>query len=138
MYLRLHDLEVVLRAAPGYSQTLLRETVADALTRRFHVLTGGPEGTGTPFGAGLHHADLVAAVMRVPGVDRVENLTCLADGRTPDSADTAHLWRIERRRTVRLTNCPKTEFDFDRLTLLPDEVPFLDPSTLNVTVVGAP
>lgn len=138
MYVRLHDLEVILRAAPGYSQTLLRETVADALTRRFHVLTGGPEGTGTPFGAGLHHADLVAAVMRVPGVDRVENLTCLADGRTPDGADTAHLWRIERRRTVRLTNCPKTEFDFDRLTLLPDEVPFLDPSTLIVTVVGAP
>jgi len=138
MYVRLHDVQIVLRAMPGYSQTMLRESVSGELSHRFHVLTGGPDGTGFAFGAGLHHADLVAAVMRVPGVDRVEDLTCLADGRTPDGADPALLWRIERRRTIRLTNCPKTDTDIDRLVLLPDEVPFIDPTTLTVSVVGAP
>src|SRR5262249_36101524 len=92
MYVRLHDMQIVLRAMPGYSQTVLREAVAGELSRRFDVLTGGPDGTGFAFGAGLHHADLVAAVTRVPGVDRVEDLTCLADGRTPDGAEPPLLW----------------------------------------------
>jgi predicted phage baseplate assembly protein len=137
-YVRLHNLLVVVRAEPGFTQTLLRETIGDALSRRFHVLTGGPDGAGVPFGAGLHHADLVAAVIRVAGVDRVEDLTCLADGRTPDGADQPLLWRLERRKTVRLTNCPKSDTDTDRLVLLPDEVPFVDPASLTVTVIGAP
>lgn len=137
-YVRLHDFLIVVRAMPGYSATLLRETIADALARGFHVLAGGADGAGTPFGAGLHHADLVAAVMRVPGVDRVETLTCLADGRTPDAAEVPLLWRIERRATVRLTNCPSGASDRDRLVLLPDEVPFVDAASLTVTVVGAP
>ncbi|MEH2546702.1 hypothetical protein V1283_003347 [Bradyrhizobium sp. AZCC 2262] len=139
-YVRLHDLRVVVRALPGYTQTLLREAVGDALLRRFHVLTGGTDGTGTPFGGVLHHADLVAAVMRVPGVDRVENLSCLADGRTPDGAVPVMNWRIERRKTMRLTNCPKpgAAEDTDYLLLLADEVPFFDPASITVQISGAP
>jgi hypothetical protein len=137
-YVRLHDLLIVVRAAPGYTATLLRESIGEALRRQFHVLTGGPGGAGYPFGAGLHHADLVAAVFRVPGVERVESLTCMVDGRTPDGADPAHVWRLERRVVQRLTNCPKSASDTDILLLLPDEVPFVDATSLTVTVVGAP
>ena len=88
-YVRLHDLQVVVRAKPGYTATALREGIADTLRHGFHALTGGPDETGYPFGASLHHADLVAAVFSVPGVGRVESLSVL--GR----------WSVARRRRAR-------------------------------------
>jgi hypothetical protein len=137
-YVRLFDLEIRVRAAPGHTVTAIREAIADHLKTRFHVLTGGPDGTGTPFGGGLHHADLVAEVLALAGVTRVETLTCLFDGHTPDSAERPLAWRLERRNPMRLTNCIETATDTDRIVMLPDEVPFIDPTTLTVSVVGAP
>jgi hypothetical protein len=137
-YVRLFDLEIRVRAAPGHSVTAIREAIADHLKTRFHVLTGGPDGTGTPFGGGLHHADLVAEVLALPGVTRVETLTCFFDGRTPDSAERPLAWRLERRSPMRLTNCIETAGDTDRIVMLPDEVPFIDPTTLTLSVLGAP
>ena len=102
------------------------------------MLTGGPEGNGFAFGGGLHHADLVAEVMRVPGVARVERLTCYFDGRTPADAERPLTWRLERRAPMRLTNCMELSIDTDRIILLPDEVPFVDPTTLMINVTGAP
>lgn len=137
-YVRLRDLQVAVRAAPGYSVAMLREAIADRLRERFHVLTGGADGTGYPFGNLLHHADLVAEVFRVPGVERVEGLSCLFDGATPDHADHPMTWRVERQTTLRLTNCPQSPADFDAIDLFGDEVPFLDTASLTVTVVAAP
>ena len=139
-YVRLFDMTVVVRAAPGYSETVLHEAIIDRLRLRFHVLTGGADGTGFPFGAPLHHADLVAEVMGVPGVARVEGLDGYADSNTPTSATRQFSWRVERRNPVRITNCPRPEVpsDTDRIVLLPDECIFIDPDGLLVTVVGAP
>ena len=137
-YVRLHDLQVVVRARPGYSVAMLREAIADQLRLRFHVLTGGPDGSGYPFGGLLHHADLVAEIFRIAGVERVEALSCLFDGVTPDNADREMLWRAERRTTLRLTNCPQGPADFDAIDLFEDEVPFIDTASLTVTVVAAP
>ncbi|MBJ3764446.1 putative baseplate assembly protein [Maribius pontilimi] len=139
-YVRLFNMQVAVRAQPGYAETLLRETIMDRLRTRCHVLTGGTDGKGYGFGAALHHADLVAETMRVPGVARVEGLDCLVDGRTPDDAERTLEWRIERRLVKRLTNCPAAGVatDVDRIVLLPDEVPFVDPVSLLVSVVGAP
>ena len=137
-YVRLFDFHVTVRAAPGYTNTMLREAISDHLQHFLHVLTGGADGTGFAFGEGLHHADLVAAVMSVPGVARVEELTCLVDGRTPSNAVNPMEWRLERRVAQRLTNCRETELDTDQVILLPDEVPFVDGATLNVRVTGAP
>ena len=137
-YVRLHDLQIVVRARPGYSVAMLRETIADHLRAKFHVLTGGPEGGGYPFGGLLHHADLVAEVFKVAGVDRVEALSCLFDGVTPDAADRDMLWRAERRTVLRLTNCPQSPADFDSIDLFEDEVPFIDTASMTVTVVAAP
>lgn len=139
-YLRLFDMAVAVRAMPGYSETVLREAIMDRLRRRFHVLTGGADGKGYPFGAPLHHADLVAEVMAVQGVARVEGLDGYVDGNTPDGAARAFSWRVERREKVRITNCPRPEVetDTDRVVLMPDECVFVDPDGLFVKVVGAP
>ena len=139
-YLRLFDMAVTVRALPGYSETVLREAVMDRLRRRFHILTGGPDGTGYPFGAPLHHADLVAEVMAVPGIARVEGLDGYVDGNTPAGAARQLSWRVERRQKQRITNCPRPEVDTDtdRIVLMPDECVFVDSDGLLVTVVGAP
>ncbi|WP_374298314.1 putative baseplate assembly protein [Paracoccus sp. (in: a-proteobacteria)] len=139
-YLRLFDMAITVRAMPGYSETVLREAIMDRLRKGFHVLTGGTDGTGYPFGAPLHHADLVAEVMAVPGVARVEGLDGHVDGNTPSGAARPLSWRVERREKVRITNCPRpdVETDTDRIVLMPDECVFVDPDGLLVTVVGAP
>jgi hypothetical protein len=139
-YVRLFDMAITVRALPGHSETVLREAIMDRLRRRFHVLTGGPDDTGFPFGAPLHHADLVAEVMAVSGVARVEGLDGYVDGKTPDGVARTLWWRVERREKVRITNCPRPEVetDTDRVMLMPDECVFVDPDGLLVTVVGAP
>lgn len=137
-YVRLHDLQIVVRAAAGYSLALLREAIGDRLRQRFHVLTGGADGRGYPFGALLHHADLVAEVVRVPGVERVEGLSCLFDGTAPDNAEASMNWRAERQTTLRLTNCRTSPADFDAIDLFGDEVPFIDTASLTISITGAP
>lgn len=139
-YLRLFDMAITVRAMPGYSETVLREAIMDRLRTRFHVLTGGPDETGYSFGAPLHHADLVAEVMAVAGVGRVEGLDGYMDGNMPSGAARQLLWRVERREKVRITNCPRPEVetDTDRIVLMPDECVFVDPDGLLVTVVGSP
>ena len=139
MYLRLSDLEVVVRAAPGFSAAALRMAISDQLRRRFHALTGGADGQGYAFGGSLHHADLVAAVFAVPGVARVEALSCWVDGQSPEGSPIAHLWRPERRRKLRLTNCPLPDAEDDvlQLSLYPDELPFVDAMSLAVNVVAS-
>jgi predicted phage baseplate assembly protein len=136
-YLRLFDLQIVVQAAPGYSTAALRIAIGDELERRFHALTGGADGRGFPFGGSVHHADLVAAVFSVAGVARVEALGCHADGRSPDGADQDFDWRPERRQVVRLTNCPLpgVATDLAQITLYPDELPFIDTTSLAVSVV---
>jgi hypothetical protein len=139
-YLRIFDLSVAVKAKPGYSEAVLREAIIDTLCARFHVLTGGADGMGYPFGAALHHADLVAAVMTVSGVARVEALDALVDGMTPDGAEFEMAWRVERTLPVRITNCPDpaSDTDTDRMVLLGDEVVFVDPASLLVNLLGAP
>jgi hypothetical protein len=135
-YVRLFDIEVEVRAAPGYSRSQLRESIAARLETYFHVLRGGADGRGYPFGTTLHHADLVAQVFRTPGVERVEGAAVWFDGQAPEPADgSAPLtFRPERLPKQRLTNCPETEDDADHIRLLADETVFVDTSTLNVIV----
>ena len=137
-YVRLFNFETIVRAAAGYTRTALREAISSYLETRFHALSGGPDGTGYPFGGGLHHADLVAATLSVPGVKRVEQLACWYDGQTPAGSEPTLTWRIERQVARRLTNCVETEADDDHIVLAGDELVFIDPSTFNVQVVGAP
>jgi predicted phage baseplate assembly protein len=136
-YVRLFDVTVAVRPAAGYTRAALREAIGKRLETYFHVLRGGAEGTGFPFGATLHHADLVAQIFRVEGVERVEEVDALFDGHAPEGADPALAWRQERRIPQRLTNCPVTGAateETDRIVLAADETIFVDTATLNVIV----
>jgi Baseplate J-like protein len=51
-----------------------------ALEAFFHPVTGGPDGTGWPFGRAVHLSDVAAIVESVPGVDFVQELELLLEG----------------------------------------------------------
>ena len=100
------------------------------------MLTGGPGGEGTEFGAVIHHSELVAQVMRSDGVDRVEQLIAWIDGRAPapPGEPPPMTWRLERLAPRRLTACIETADDLDVVDLLADENVFVDTSSLTVIV----
>jgi predicted phage baseplate assembly protein len=132
-YVRLFDVTVTVTPRPGYTKTQLRELIAARLEQYLHVLTGGPDGTGYPFGTTLYQAELVAQVFRVEGVDRVEELTARYDGRD-GVAVPPMVWRAERATARNLVGCPGGPLDDDRLDLYPDESVFIDLASLNVII----
>ncbi len=136
-YVRIFDLEITVVAAPGYTRTDLRESLAAQFETYFHVLHGGLDGTGTPFGGTIHHAELVAQAFRAKGVDRVERLSARYDSNAPSppGEPPPMQWREERRMSRNLVGCPTTSLDDERVVLFADETVFVDASTLNVIVI---
>jgi hypothetical protein len=137
-YVRVFNLTLRVKARAGVTRTALREAIAADLTRTFHVLTGGPNGQGLPFGQTVHHADLVARVFSVDGVERVELLEADFDGLPPEEARTGQNdgWRLERLTAMHLTACVvNPDTDVDHIDLRPDENLFVDASNLAVSVV---
>lgn len=132
-YVRLFQIEVTIGAKPGFTRTALREAIETQLETYFHALTGGPDGKGFPFGSTVHHADLVAQVFRVPGVDYVTSLTAMYDGHAPGNPPPMS-WRSERATPRRLTACPTSAGDDTQIQLAADECVFVDATTLNVIV----
>lgn len=135
-YVRLFQIEVVVGAKPGVTRTQLRESIATHLETYFHVLRGGRDGTGFPFGSTIHHADLVAQVFRVEGVDFVESLVAWYDGNAPapPGEPPPMQWRPERLVARRLTACRETALDDGQILLAADECVFVDSTSLNVIV----
>lgn len=129
-YVRIFDLEVEIRAASGFTRTQLREAIASRLEDQFHVTN-----EELAFGSVVHHADLVAAVFRVAGVDRVESLVAYYDGNSPDSDPLKLTWRRERSEARRLTGCVEAETDDEKIVLFGDETVFIDSSSLNLRIV---
>jgi predicted phage baseplate assembly protein len=136
-YVRIFDLEVTVVVAPGYSRTQLRETIATRFETYFHVLHGGADGTGSPFGGTIYYAELVAQAFRAEGVERVERLTARYDGNAPapPGEPSPMSWRPERATARNLVGCPTGALDDDRVDLFADECVFVDSSTLNVIVL---
>lgn len=132
-YVRIFDLVITVVAKPGFTRTQLREAIAARLETYLHVLKGGDDGTGFPFGSTLAHAELVAQVFRVDGVERVEDLTASYVGNAPDATPPMY-WRTERQTARQLVGCPTPDLD-DRIVLYPDETVFVDTTNLNVIVL---
>lgn len=132
-YVRIFNMNVTVVPRPGYTRTQLREAIAEHLETYLHVLKGGADGTGYPFGGTLHQSELVAQVFQVPGVDRVESLTAQYDGSAPDDVPPM-VWRDERQVVRNLVDCPTGAADDERIELFPDESVFIDTTSLNVIV----
>ncbi|MGA5822661.1 putative baseplate assembly protein [Kitasatospora sp. NPDC094028] len=63
-----------LRARPRSSPGRLQRAALAALHRYLNPLTGGPDGTGWPFGRPLHSGEVFAVLQRLPDVELVESV----------------------------------------------------------------
>lgn len=57
------------------------EAVEQALLTYFHPLKGGEDGQGWPFGGDVYFSRVYQTIFTVPGVDRIEDLTIVIDGK---------------------------------------------------------
>lgn len=146
-YCRLCDFAISVRARPGWSRLALADAVTAMFASWLDVLAGGdppvdsangcvesgalrvgPDGApilGAPFGGQVHVADLIARVLRVPGVDRVESLTCRFV-RTKSNASP---------RTGQLVMCPSGPGEYTHVDLAAEETTSFDPSSLLLSTV---
>ncbi|WP_431046346.1 putative baseplate assembly protein [Streptomyces sp. P1-3] len=62
------------QAGRGHPAERLRDAALTALYGYFNPLTGGPAGTGWPFGRPIHSGEVFAVLQQVPGVDLVEDV----------------------------------------------------------------
>jgi len=67
-------------ARTGHPEAPLPAAVRAALDAFFDPLTGGPDGTGWPFGRDVHRAEVLSLVDRVPGVEHVLGLELVTAG----------------------------------------------------------
>jgi predicted phage baseplate assembly protein len=72
-----------IHACRGTSAPDLRQRVTAALNRFFHPLTGGPDGTGWPFGRDVYRSEVLQVIDETEGVDHVHTLELIADGGEP-------------------------------------------------------
>ena len=80
-------LEVTVQATVGAFPTAgkaqLQQAIVAELNAFLDPLTGGPDKTGWPFGRDIYRTEIMQTIAQVPGVDRVESLSLLANGCGP-------------------------------------------------------
>ncbi len=124
-YLRLCRVYCRVKPRVGYTRLQLRDAVTDTLATYLDVLVGGDDGRGSPFGAQVHIADLIARVLRTEGVERVEEFS-------------AHFVRTKSNVALRSGNlvlCPTSIDDHDHVDLAPEETTSIDVSTFTLDTV---
>ncbi len=124
-YFRICDVTVSVKARPGYSRLMVQELVTASLAGYLHVLEGGEDGAGAPFGGQVHIADLIARVFRTEGVERVEKLEAKFV-RTKSNADP---------RTGKLVLCPSAANELDHVDLGAEETTSFDATSLALSTV---
>ena len=78
-YLPVSVAAVVAPKVPAQAGPVL-DAVRQALGAFFHPLTGGPDGTGWPFGRDVYLSDVAARLEALPGVDYIQTLMLLLAG----------------------------------------------------------
>jgi predicted phage baseplate assembly protein len=72
-----------IKAQPKFSPARLQEAVLDALYAYFHPISGGPEGTGWPFGRPVNVGEIYSVIQSVRGTELIQDLHLFeADPRT--------------------------------------------------------
>jgi predicted phage baseplate assembly protein len=67
-----------LTARPRSAPALLEQDAVRALNRYFDPLTGGPDGTGWPFGRPVQAGEVYAVLQQLPGTEMVEDVKLFA------------------------------------------------------------
>jgi hypothetical protein len=62
----------------GTNRTKLQQAITKAINHFFDPLTGGPEGSGWPFGRDVYRSEVMKVIDEVPGVDYVASLALVA------------------------------------------------------------
>ena len=124
-YMRLCQLHIVVRGEVGYTRSQIQTLVESRLANYLHVLKGGEDGKGFPFGGQLHTADLIAQVFRTEGVNRVEFL----------SAEFTRTKTNANPRQGRLVLCPTQPDDYTSIQLGAEENVSVDLATLLLSTV---
>lgn len=71
------------RSLSGTNKNTVRQRVVAALDSFFNPLTGGPDGTGWPFGRDAYRSEVLQVMDEVAGVDHVLKIELIADGCEP-------------------------------------------------------
>lgn len=71
------------KSARGANRISLQQEIIAALNNFLDPLTGGPDGTGWPFGRDVYRSELMKVIDEVPGVDYVVSMALLANGEQP-------------------------------------------------------
>jgi Baseplate J-like protein len=71
------------RSHLGANPSEVRRRIVAALNQFFHPLTGGPDGSGWPFGRDVYRSEVMQVLDETPGVDHVLSLELLVDEGTP-------------------------------------------------------
>jgi predicted phage baseplate assembly protein len=76
--------EVIVRAraqsCAGANRAETRQRIVAALDRFFHPLTGGPDGSGWPFGRDVYRSEVLQTIDETAGVDHALSLELVVDG----------------------------------------------------------
>jgi hypothetical protein len=124
-YMRLCRVYCRVRASLGVTRAQARDQAMARLADWLDALRGGPDGTGAPFGGQVHIADLMAQLMRAPGIDRVEDLR-------------AHFLRTKSNAPFRegdLVLCPSAQGEFDHVDLAAEETTSIDLTSFTLDTV---
>jgi hypothetical protein len=124
-YCRLCRFMITVKARPGYTRARLQDIVEARLATYLHVLRGGDDGKGFPFGGQVHVADLMAQIFRSEGVERVDHVQAEFT-RTKSNASP---------REGALVLCPARAGDTEEIQLGPEESVSFDNSTFTLSTV---
>jgi hypothetical protein len=73
-------IEVVVAPVDPSAAGIVYDAVKRRLEEFLHPLTGGPEGTGWPFGRDVFQSDVARILENLPGVDYIKTINLLLDG----------------------------------------------------------
>jgi predicted phage baseplate assembly protein len=68
------SVQTTIRVAEKSSPAMVRERAEEALYRFLNPIRGGADGQGWPFGRDLHVSEIYGLLLRVPGVESVEDV----------------------------------------------------------------
>ena len=75
--------QVTVQSIGSASKSGLPEMITTAINKFFDPITGGPDGTGWPFGRDVYRAEIMKVIGTVSGVDYIVSLALVVDGGQP-------------------------------------------------------